>query len=95
MKTEFDLTKRLDRSKSILILILKRLKKVYLICFHGVSGLFSKVDLNIPNVTLLDVWGLGKVKGNRPVMLKFISSRWVRFVFTKIAHFRKLNVTIS
>lgn len=51
--------------------------------------------MNIPEVAIADVFKLGKIKGNRPVLVRFIAPRWVKLVFTKLVEFNRLNLSIA
>lgn len=37
---------------------------------------------------------LGKIRGHRPILIKFIATRWVRNVFNKVRGFKKFNLSI-
>lgn len=60
-----------------------------------IMSLFKKVNLDIPEVAIADVYKLGKNKTNCPIMIKFIAPRWVKHVFTKISEFKALNIVIA
>lgn len=42
------------------------------------------MDLQIPPLAVDDAYRMGKIKGARPIMIKFISPKWVKMIFTKV-----------
>lgn len=57
--------------------------------------IFKNVGLDIPELALDDAFRLGKFQGKRPVIVKFISSRWVRLAFGKAKQFKLMDLTIA
>lgn len=51
--------------------------------------------LRIPKLAITDVYRLGKVIGNRLVIIKLIAVRWMTLVFSKILELRKNNLSIA
>lgn len=60
-----------------------------------IMALFRKVDLDIPEIAVADVFKLGKNKNNCPIVVKFIAPRWVKHVFTKVTELKGLNIVIA
>lgn len=54
----------------------------------NVKLIFNKVGLDIPESAFDDIFRLGKRLGSRPVLIKFVASRWVRDVFSEIRDFK-------
>lgn len=63
--------------------------------FDTVNRLFEAANLDIPDIAMADVFRMGKVAGSRPVLVKFISERWVRQVFKNVKELRKMDIFIA
>ncbi|XP_043461952.1 uncharacterized protein LOC122498335 [Leptopilina heterotoma] len=85
----------LSRSRNIVLFNLTDTDEVNSDLISGVCNVFQKVDLHIPDLAFDDVFRLGRDQGNRPTLVKFISSRWVRKVFGKVRELRSQNIFIS
>lgn len=60
----------------------------FLIVFVNVELLFTQEEIT-------DVYSLGKILGNHPVIIKFNSPRHVKSIFMKINKFEEINLTIA
>lgn len=60
-----------------------------------INELFAELELNIPDLAKADAFRLGKVRGNRPVLIKFVAERWVKQAFSKVQEFRSFNLVIA
>lgn len=60
-----------------------------------VSKIFQKIGLQIPDAVIIDVYRLGKNTDKKPIIVKFVSSRWVRLIFTKLENIRELKLSIA
>lgn len=63
--------------------------------FSTVLNIFTKVGLIIPDAAIDNIFRLGKVPGNRPLLIKFNGKRWVRDVFSKVDEIKQLNYIIT
>lgn len=52
------------------------------------------VALQLPEIAIHDVHRIGKVKGKRPIIVKFIGVRWVKTVFCEISEYKKFKISI-
>lgn len=62
---------------------------------HSICHRFSEMGLNISDLAFEDAFRLGKNNGNRPVIIKFIASRYVKTVFYKVRELRARNLFIT
>lgn len=84
-----------QRAKNLIIFKLEDSEKFNGYLFGEILQLFSGVGLAIPEIAIVDVFRLGKIKGNRPVIVKFLTVRWVKLIFSKIIEFKRRNLVIS
>lgn len=84
-----------QRLKNIVLFKLEDTAAINNNLFAAVLNIFAQVGLEIPDLSIDDIFRLGKVPGNRPVLIKFTASRWVRDVFTKINEIKKLNYIVA
>ena len=59
------------------------------------TEIFKKIELEILDVAIEDIYRLGKKPAKRPVIIKFISSRWVKLAFTKMQSFGENRLFIA
>lgn len=60
-----------------------------------VMDLFNKAELSIPSCCYDTAFRLGKVLGERPILVQFTSQRWKRDVFSKAANLRESGYSVS
>lgn len=89
------LIERENRSKNIVLFKLEDSIKINISLLETILDIFNKVGLVVPETAINDVFRMGKMVGNRPVLIKFVSSRWVRKVFEKIMELKNINYFIS
>lgn len=63
--------------------------------FQKVLQIFADIGLDIPDPAVDDIFRLGRMKNNRPVMIKFLAVRWVKLVFTKVRELKERNIIIT
>lgn len=95
IKSDFDFFKRKERAKNILIFNLQDNDENNKDLYSLVSSIFQSVCLKIPDLSLNEVYTLGKTIGSRPIIVKFISARRVKRVFTKVTQFRNFNISVA
>lgn len=83
------------RAKNIILFKLKDVEEHNADLFPVILEIFQKIKLNIPETAIDEIYRLGKIKGSRPVIIKFVACRWVKLVFTKVAELNKLNLAIA
>lgn len=89
-----DLSK-IGREKNLIIYNIEDKAEYNTDVTQTVRRIFEQVKLDIPDVALDDAFRLGKVKGSRPILVKFISARWVHLVFEKVEELKQFKITIS
>lgn len=62
---------------------------------EGIRNIFNQVHFQLPDWAIDEVVRRGRTNGKRPVLVKFISSTWVRKAFAKAAALRKLGYPID
>lgn len=63
--------------------------------FDTVKIMFETAGIDIPDIAIDDAFRLGKTQNERPVLIKFISARWVKFCFKNLKAFKKINLNIA
>lgn len=86
---------RVSRSRNIILFKLQDTDEINSHLNSVVINIFKKVKLQIPDVAIDDVFRIGKTKGNRPTMIKFISSKWVKMFFGKVGELKSENIFIA
>lgn len=99
-KTEFlerklDFVDRKDRSNNIILFNLEDNEENNANLFSTIISIFTKINTQIPELAVADVYRIGKNIGNRPVMVKFIAPRWVKIIFSKIDDIRNMKLGIA
>lgn len=84
-----------SRENNLIIFNLQDIPEFNKDIFSTLNKLFDAVFLQIPDAVILDAYRLGRVPGNRPLLVKFNSARWVREAFTKLDEFKKHKLSIS
>lgn len=85
----------LTRAKNIILFKLTDTDDFNSELISRVRNIFQEVNLQIPEVAIDDAFRLGRIQGNRPTMGRFISSKWVWLIFSKVRELRKCNIFIS
>lgn len=85
----------LTRARNIIIFKLNDTDEINNDLSAIVLNIFKKVNLQIPELAIDDVFRLGKSQGNRPTMVQFISAKWVKLVFSRVRELRKENIIIA
>lgn len=83
------------RAKNIVLYRLEDSDDINKHLISVVNEIFAELNLDIPDLAIVDAFRLGKLKGIRPVLIKFIAERWVKLVFSKVREFRSLNLAIA
>lgn len=83
------------RSRNVVLFKLEDSIDINKNIFSATMNIFKRVGLEIPEVAIDDIFRLGKSPGNCPVLIKFISARWVKKVFSKVREIRALNFIIT
>lgn len=95
METFVEKFVRQERSKNIIMFNLEFSVEEKENLFDRILSVFLGVGLSVPDVALVDAYRLGKDKAKCLVIIKFISTRWVRLIFTKISQLRELGIVIA
>lgn len=85
---------REEKAKNIVIFNLADEEENNSNLLYTIVKMFKRAGLIVPDNAITDVLRLGKNKGKRTVMVKFIGVRWVKLIFTKITVFRKHDIVI-
>lgn len=85
----------LSRARNIILFNLMDTDEINTDLHAMVLKTFKKVNLQVPDLAIDDVFRLGKIRGKRPIMIKFISSKWVRLVFGKVRELRNEDIFIA
>lgn len=88
------LLERENRAKNIVLFKLEDSITINKKLFDNILDIFKKVDLIIPEWAIVDVFRMGKTEGSRPVLIKFVSTKWVRNVFDRVKELKSLNYII-
>lgn len=83
------------RARNVVIYNLRDIPEFNSNLFDTVNRLFEAANLDIPDIAMEDVFRMGKTAGRRPVLVKFISERWVRQVFKNVMELRKMKIFIA
>lgn len=84
-----------NRDKNIILFNLDDSEAINKNLFLELHKLFDTVKLQIPDAAITDAFRLGKSPGSRPVLIKFVGTRWVTLLFSKVKEINALNLRIS
>lgn len=83
-----------NRDKNIILFNLDDSEAINKNLFLELHKLFDTVKLQIPDAAITDAFRLGKSPGSRPVLIKFVGTRWVTLLFSKVKEINALNLRI-
>lgn len=95
VESQLDRFDKQRRAKNIVIFRLEDSEAVNGHLIEVICRIFEDLGLEIPNLAIDDAFRLGKGDNCRPVLVKFIATRWVKLVFTKVSHFKDKNLAIA
>lgn len=84
-----------QRSKNIILFNLEDSDSINSNLFATIDLLFKDIGLQVPDLAIADIYRLGKNKGKRPVIIKFIAERWVKTIFSKLNELKNKNLFIT
>lgn len=84
-----------SRSNNIILFGLEDSDAVNLSLIPSILKIFNDIELTVPELAIADSFRLGRIKGNHPELIKFIATRWVKHVFSRVREFRKFNLSIA
>lgn len=90
----FSTFEKQQKSKNIILFKLEDTETINKNLFATISNIFTQDGLSIPDLAIDDIFRLGRYSGNRLVLIRFIATRWIRDVFTKINEFKKLSYIV-
>lgn len=90
-ETNFNIT----RSRNVLIFKVKERLDAEENVYTIIKDIFNQVGLEINDLCIETAYRLGKPSGCRPILVRFIASRWKSLLFKKIKEFSDLGLAIS
>lgn len=63
--------------------------------FQNIINLIKKLQVDINELIVTDIYRIGKKMGNRPIVIKLLAPRWKQVFFQKIANFKKNKLNID
>lgn len=83
------------RAKNLVLFKLEDSDNINNNLLMAILGVFKNVGLQISELAVDDVFRLGKNKGARPILIKFISAKWVKLIFGRVQELSKAGFAIA
>lgn len=84
-----------SKAKNVVLFKIKDEGETNAVLLETVMNIFSEIGLGVPETAIDSVFRLGKIPGNRPILVRFIASRWKSTLFQKIDGLKKIGIGIS